>query len=162
LERFFNGDIAKITSLKHIRPDLLNSSKDDVISLFANSKSVVCIVPVSQIRTLQNMKDKGNNTSFGVYALPYETTYISSISFYAAFTTDDPLKQYAIHNFLKTLLSDDTQLMLQDIMHLPVTNVTYDKYTYLNNLKYKKKCVLLDLDSEKINKCYNEMTQNIH
>lgn len=159
---YLNGDISKITSLKHIRANLLNVEKDDVISSFANSKSAICVVPVSQIRTLQNIKDKGGATSFSVYALPYETTYISNISFYAAFNTDDILKRYAIFNFLKNLLSDDTQLMLQDIMHLPVANVTYNKYTYLNNLKIKKKCILLDLDSEKINKCYNEMIQNIH
>lgn len=159
---YLNGDIIKITSLKHIRTNLLNIEKDDVISSFADSKSAICIVPVSQIRALQNIKDKGGATSFNVYALPYETTYISNISFYAAFNTDDTLKRYAIFNFLKNLLSDDTQLMLQDIMHLSVTDVTYDKYTYLNILKHKKKCVLLDLDSEKINKCYNEMIQNIH
>lgn len=158
---YFNGDITKIASLKHIRTDLFNKERDDVISSFADSKSVVCIVPVSQIRTLQNMKDKGNNTSFSVYPLPYDTTYICNISFYSALKTDDTLKQYALINFLKMLLSDDTQLMLQDIMHLPVTKVTYDKYTYLNILKSKKHYVLLDLDSEKINKCYNEMIQNI-
>lgn len=158
---YFNGDITKITSLKHIRPNLLNAVKDDVISSFADSKSAVCIVPASQIRTLQNIKDKGGSTSFSVYALPYETTYISNISFYAVFKTDDILKQHALHNFLKNLLTNDTQLMLQDIMHLPVIDVTYDKYTYLNILKYKKDCILLDLDSEKINKCYNEMIQNI-
>ncbi|NMC57722.1 MAG: extracellular solute-binding protein [Eubacteriaceae bacterium] len=159
---YINGDMSKITSLKHIRPNLLNVENDNVISSFADSKSAICVVPVSQMRTLQNIKDKGGSTSFSVYALPYETTYISNISFYAAFKTDNLLKQYAIFSFLKNLLSDNTQLMLQDIMHLPVKDVAYDKYTYLNNLKYRKKCVLLDLDSENINKCYNEMIQNIH
>jgi len=158
---YINNDMTKISSLKHKRVDLFKEGSDNIISTFANSKTAVCIVPSSQIRTLQNMKDKGNSASFSVYALPYDETYICNITFYAAFIADDELKNYAILNFLKSLLTIETQMSLQDIMHLPVIDIKYDKYTYLNKLKYKNNCILLHLEHKEINNSYKDMIQSI-
>lgn len=158
---YLNNDLLKIASLKHTRDDLFGGSEDSIISTFSNSKTVVSIVGVSQLRALQNMQNKGSTDEWHVYALPYEQTYISNISFYASLKTDDILKQTAVNDFLKSLLTDESQMMLEDIMHLPVRDITYEKYPYLNTLKIKDTCLLLDMDSETINKNYNEMIQSI-
>ncbi len=158
---YLNNDLSKIASLKHIRSDLFGGSEDDVLSLFSDSKTAVCILSVSQLRALQNMQNKGSGSKWCVYALPYSQTYISNISFYAALKTDDALKKDAINDFLKMLLNDESQLLLEDIMHLPVKEVVYEKYTYLNTLKIKDQGVLLDMDIKTLDKIYNEMIQSI-
>jgi ABC-type glycerol-3-phosphate transport system substrate-binding protein len=158
---YLNSDLSKIASLRHIRDDLFKRSENDVLSLFSDSKTAVCILSVSQLRALQNMQNKGSSSDWNIYALPYEKTYISNISFYAALKTDDTLKENAINDFLKNLLSNESQLLLENIMHLPVKDILYEKYPYLNTLKMKDQCVLLEMDMKTLDKIYNEMIQSI-
>ncbi len=153
-----NGHLQAIAELTHLRSTLFTAGEDTVISMFADDRTAVCLIQTGQLRTLQNMHNKGSATStFSVYPLPYETTYISNIYFYAAFQSEDMAKQAATISLIEHMLNTQSQTELQNLMHLPVTDVLYEDYPYLEPLKHKETCVLLPLDNAGKQVNYDEM-----